>query len=173
MHSPNLVQYAAARGWCDVKEHFNFAEVYGNPSNQNASYNTDRYTMALPRLATSGKISLAKLMWLMRWEYEGTPMFKANPNTGSPFRTDVRTISCINTLVSSIAQLRSSMPRAEVRGALWINMSTAKTGVYIPWYCGTKEFSSPSLSALMNTVRTLPGGCSKNWPSWLMPITTK
>lgn len=141
LHSPNLIQYALSKGWYDGKKPFSFAEVYGDPENQKSEYNNLRYRMLDPEVA-KGKLSVEKLMQFMRWEYEGTPAFKADPKTGSPFRTETRNISRLTTVISSVAQLRSWMP-ASIGAVMWWNIGPSKTGVYVPWYLGTEEFPLP------------------------------
>ncbi|NPV69121.1 MAG: hypothetical protein HPY55_00565 [Firmicutes bacterium] len=143
MHSSNLVEYAVAKGWYNPEsgKPFSFAEVYGEPSNQEDEYNNLRHRMVDEAL-TGGKISKARLMEIMRWTYEGTPVYKANEETGSPFRTGVRTVSRMNTEISAVAELRGGMP-ADIGAVMWWNLGTARTGVYVPWYLGTREFCTP------------------------------
>ena len=144
LHSPDLVDYAVSKGWYDPKsgETFNFSKVYGDPDNQVDEYNTLRHKMVDSALINLKKVSKEDLMKLMRSTYEGTDKYKADEKTGSPFNTGIRTISRLSTEISSVAQLRGWLP-SEVGGVIWWNMGTSKTGVYVPWYYGTKEFPIP------------------------------
>jgi len=140
LHSPNLVQYATDKGWYDPKTGlFSFADVYGDPPNQEDGYNTLRHQLVTELLTDYGKISADELMNLLRSAYEGTEYYNADPNTGSPFHTDIRTISRTNTEVTSVAQLRSWLP-AEVGGVIWWSFATSKTSPYVPWYYGATSF---------------------------------
>ena len=144
LHSPNLVQYAIDNNWYNPRHdgEFDFAKVYGDPANQDDSYNTLRHEMVDEMLVTAKLVSVDELMAIMRSCYEGTDYYQADPDTGSPFHTDVRTISRMNTEVSSVAQLRDWMP-ANIGGVIWWNLGTAKTGVYVPWHYGTTGFYQP------------------------------
>jgi hypothetical protein len=90
-------------------------------------------------LTDYGKISTDELMSILRSAYEGTEYYKADPNTGSPFHTDIRTISRTNTEVTSVAQLRSWLP-AEIGGVIWWALATSKTSPYVPYYYGATAF---------------------------------
>ena len=140
LHSPNLVQYAADKGWYDPKSGpFSFADVYGDPPNQEDEYNNLRNRLVTKMLTDYGKISTDELMAILRSAYEGTEYYKADPNTGSPFHTDIRTISRTNTEVTSVAQLRSWLP-AEIGGVIWWALATSKTSPYVPYYYGATAF---------------------------------
>jgi dipeptidase len=140
LHSPNLVQYAIGKGWYDPKSgDFSFADVYGEPSNQTDEYNNLRNRLVTQMLTDYGKVSVDELMAILRSAYEGTEYYKTDPSTGSPFHTDIRTISRTNTEVTSVAQLRSWLP-AEVGGVIWWALATSKTSPYVPYYYGASSF---------------------------------
>ncbi len=135
MHSAALISYAAKKGWYNPKANkpFNFADVYGDPENQTAAYNTLRHQMVDRMLSVKRGLTVADMMNVMRSSYEGTSVFLADEETGSPFHTDNRTVSRQSTEISCVAQLRQEMP-AEIGGLIWWNMATARTGVYLPWH---------------------------------------
>ena len=140
LHSPNLVQYAIDKGWYDPKSgDFSFADVYGEPSNQTDEYNNLRNRLVTQMLTDYSKVSVDELMAILRSVYEGTEYYKTDPSTGSPFHTDIRTISRTNTEVTSVAQLRSWLP-AEVGGVIWWALATSKTSPYVPYYYGASSF---------------------------------
>ncbi|HVI40496.1 MAG TPA: C69 family dipeptidase, partial [Anaerovoracaceae bacterium] len=140
LHSPNLVQYAVDKGWYDPKSGpFSFADAYGEPSVQEDGYNTLRHQLVGQMLTDYGKITADELMKVLRSAYEGTEYYNADPNTGSPFHTDIRTISRTNTEVTSVAQLRSWLP-AEIGGVIWWALATSKTSPYVPYYYGATSF---------------------------------
>ena len=140
LHSPNLVQYATDKGWYDPKSGaFSFADAYGEPTVQEDTYNTLRHQLVSEILTGYGKVSADELMKVLRSAYEGTEYYKTDPNTGSPFHTDIRTISRTNTEVTSVAQLRSWLP-AEVGGVIWWALATSKTSPYVPYYYGAASF---------------------------------
>ncbi|MEI8216335.1 MAG: C69 family dipeptidase [Eubacteriales bacterium] len=139
LHSPNLVQYAIDKKWYDpTKGPFSFADVYGEPANQADEYNNIRHRIVSEMLTKDGTTP-KDLIGILRTAYEGTPSYKANPATGSPFHTDVRTVSRTNTEVTAVAQLRSWLP-SEIGGAMWWSFCTSKTSPYVPWYYGTQTF---------------------------------
>lgn len=143
LHSPNLIQWAIDKGWYDPETGpFSFADVYGEPSVQEDSYNTLRHEIVEKMLADYGQITKSHLMKILRTAYEGTEYYKADPSTGSPFHTDVRTISRTNTEVTNVVQLRSWLP-AEIGGVMWWSLCTSKTSPYVPWYFGAESFPEP------------------------------
>lgn len=140
LHSTNLVKYATDKGWYDPKSGpFSFADVYGDPPNQKDEYNNLRNRLVSRMLTDYGKVSADELISILRSAYEGTEYYLADPNTGSPFHTDIRTISRTNTEVTSVAQLRSWLP-AEVGGVIWWALATSKTSPYVPYYYGATAF---------------------------------
>jgi len=144
MYSASLISYATKKGWYNPKANkpFDFAEVYGDPENQTAAYNTLRHQMVDRMLSVKRGLTVADMMNVMRSSYEGTSVFLADEETGSPFHTDNRTVSRQSTEISCVAQLRQGMP-AEIGGLMWWNMATARTGVYLPWYFATTKFYPP------------------------------
>jgi len=133
MYPATLVDYARQQGWY-TEGPFDFAAVYGDPVNQCDAYNCDRHAVLESRYASLGKVSAFDLMRFMRDIFEGAPQFKAG-ETGSPFRTGVRTIARMNTEASAIVELRRTLP-PYVGHLMWCGMSTSKTGVYLPFHLG-------------------------------------
>lgn len=141
LHSPEMVKYATDKGWYDPSKDgaFSFADVYGDPANQKDTYNTLRHDMVGKMLTADGQITPKNLIDILRSAYEGTEYYKADPASGSPFHTDIRTISRTNTEVTCVAQLRSFLPK-EIGGVMWWSLCTSKTSPYVPWYLGTQSF---------------------------------
>lgn len=142
LHSKNLISYAVKKGWYDPSsgEPFDFAKVYGQPSEREDPYNTLRHEMVQKMLDEKApRITKEHLMDVLRTHYEGTEHDKTNGYEKSPHSIEgVRTICRVSTEVSAVAQLRRWLP-AEIGGVMWWCMGTPCTGVYVPWYMGTKE----------------------------------
>jgi dipeptidase len=135
MFPSSLVEYARKQGWY-AGGVFDFAAVYGDPTNQSDAYNCDRHGVLESRYSRLGKVSVPDLMRFMRDIFEGAPQFKAGEN-GSPFRTGVRTIARMNTEASVIVELRRTLP-PHIGNRMWCGMSTSLTGVYVPFHLGIK-----------------------------------
>ncbi len=59
--------------------------------------------------------------------------------------------------VGIVAELRSWLP-PEIGGVLWVSMMTPCTGMYVPWYIGTRRFPKP-----YQTGTNVPGPGSAYW----------
>ncbi|MGC9372499.1 MAG: C69 family dipeptidase [Thermovirgaceae bacterium] len=139
LHSPGIVKHAVEKGWYDPSEGpFDFAKAYGDPWCFD-EYNTLRHKLVENRLEKLPKVSREHLMEIMRWNYEGTLYYQYSLETGSPWVTQHRTISRLNTEISSVAEPRPDMA-GEGGHIMWWSMNTPKTGVFLPWYIGTREF---------------------------------
>lgn len=141
LHSPEMVKYATDKGWYDPSKDgaFSFADVYGDPANQQDTYNTLRHDLVSKMLTADGQVTPKELTDILRSAYEGTEYYNTDPASGSPFHTDIRTISRTNTEVTCVAQLRSFLPK-EIGGVMWWSLCTSKTSPYVPWYLGTQTF---------------------------------
>lgn len=135
LHSRALVEDAARKGWHDRSEPFDFSRSYGDPANLADAYNTLRHEMIDAKTAKMERATVKDMMTLLRETYEGTPAYRADPRTGSPFRAGPRTIARLNTEHSSIAHLRGWLP-PEVGAVWWCGMSTSLTTAYIPRHFG-------------------------------------
>jgi len=133
MYPATLVEYARKQGW-HTDGAFDFAAIYGDPANQSDAYNCDRHAVLESRYSSLGKVSVLDLMRFMRDIFEGAPQFKAG-ESGSPFRTGVRTIARMNTEASVIVEPRRTLP-PHIGNRMWCGMSTSLTGVYIPFHLG-------------------------------------
>lgn len=139
LHSPGIVEHATEKGWYDpAAGPFDFSRAYGDPWCFD-DYNTLRHKLVENRLEKLPKVSREDLTDILRWNYEGTLYYQYSLETGSPWITRHRTISRLNTEISSVAELRRDMP-AEGAHIMWWCMNTPKTGVFIPWYLGTQGF---------------------------------
>jgi dipeptidase len=133
MYPATLVDYARKQGWY-ADGPFDFAATYGDPNNQNDAYNCDRHAVVESRYSSLGKVSVEDLMRFMRDVFEGAPQFKAG-ESGSPFRTGVRTVARMNTEASAIVELRRTLP-PHIGNRMWCGLSTSLTSVYIPFHLG-------------------------------------
>jgi dipeptidase len=142
LHSPDVVSYAQEKGWYDPAKDgaFSFKDAYGIKENQERDYNALRLKLVGDMLSPA-PVTKEKLMEVMRSAYEGTDYYKTDEN-GSPFGTEIRTVSRLNTEVSAVIQLRPALPK-EIGTTVWWAMATAKTSPYIPWYLGAKTFPAP------------------------------
>lgn len=147
LHSARLISYATEKGWYDALKDgpFDFAKVYGDPSEQEKPSSLLRHEMVDRFFSDGAKVEVSKLFKLLRWCYEDTEKYQDDPKTGSPWRTTNRTISMMTTEISSVAHLRRWLP-ADIGGLMWWNMGISKTGVYLPWYLGTECFPEPFCS---------------------------
>jgi dipeptidase len=84
-------------------------------------------------------ITAKDLQDLLRDHYEGTEYdLTGGYASGSPLETPERTIDRLQTEVSVIFELRSSLP-VGLGGLSWRAMGTPSTSVYIPWYFASTD----------------------------------
>jgi dipeptidase len=133
MRAPGLLDHAREQGWYEDGP-FDFAAVYGDPTNQEDAYNLDRHRACERDLLGLEKVGVPDLMRFLRSVYEGTPLHKTRPD-GSPFRTGVRTIARLNTEASCVLEPRAGLP-PHVGHRMWCSLSTSLSGVYLPFHLG-------------------------------------
>jgi dipeptidase len=139
MASSTLHSHAESQGWL-APGPLDFAQTYGDPTNQYDAYNLDRHTMLEARFAGLAKVDATDLMTALRDIYEGSELFQTRPD-GSPFRTPVRTIARMNTEASTVIELRPKLP-AGIGHLLWCSLSTSLTGTYVPFHLGIETIES-------------------------------
>ncbi len=151
--SSDLITYAVKRGWYDPKidRAFNFRKAYGRKSSQDARGNITRKCMALNILSEKQyklnesfpfsfkpdrKVSVTKLMGILRNHYEGTPLDLTDAyKNGSPHMTKERTICTATTRYGFVTELRSWMPPA-IGVVMWLAPRRPCTQAFTPWYAG-------------------------------------
>jgi len=133
MYPATLVDYARNQGWY-ADGPFDFAAIYGDPKNQSDAYNCDRHAVLESRYSSLRRVSILDLMRFMRDIFEGAPQFKIG-ESGSPFRTGVRTIARMNTEASALVELRRNLP-PHIGNRIWCGMATSLSGVYVPFHLG-------------------------------------
>jgi len=154
--SDDIIKYALSRGWYNPKKGkaFDFAAAYANPDNAADSANFCRQWGGLRFIAADSapldqhlpfsvkplkKLGVADLMQILRDHYEGTMLFGADPETGDPHRTGMRSICTWTTQTSFIAQLRGNMP-SDLGLVYWVCLGAPCTSFYIPYYFGLNDF---------------------------------
>jgi dipeptidase len=140
LFSPSLAGYARERGW-HREGRFDFAAVYGDPTNQADAYNLDRHRAFEAGYARLDRLGVPDLIRFLREVYAGTPLHKTRPD-GSPFRTGVRTIARMDTEASVVLEPRATLP-PHVGHRMWCCLSTSLTGVYLPFHLGIEAVPEP------------------------------
>ena len=161
--SPDLVSYAAERGWFTPKapgdaSGFDFAKAYMSPEmydthwkitkDPRQDYNVLRHKYALDMITgqtfgygqdypfavkPSRKMGLADLMALFRTHYEGKPDYRTTSPANSPH--SLATICASETQESLIVQFRENPDFTVV----WWTAGRPCTSVYVPWYLGIQR----------------------------------
>jgi len=156
---PYLIDYALEKGlWKPGKQFFNFAKVFGGKKRKQGSYYNTRRIWRVQRLLTPSfkqspdfslnpmtlepdeKVSLSKLIEILRDYYKGTPFDVSTTKNSSPQESE-RAIGVFNTVHTSIIQLRGNLP-ADIGAVLWGGLSSSLTTPYIPYYIGIKKVHS-------------------------------
>jgi dipeptidase len=141
MFSPDLVQYAEEKGWYSPSEgDFDFQKIYADPERAANPYNERRHWRVETVLGEkTSPITAKDLQDLLRDHYEGTEYdLTGGYASGSPLETPERTIDRLQTEVSVVFELRSSLP-VGLGGLSWRAMGTPSTSVYIPWYFASTD----------------------------------
>jgi dipeptidase len=138
--SPDIIEYAARRGWYDPSTdgEFNFAKAYSSTGAVEHPGNTHRVWRALD-LVSGKKYDIKKqlpfaakpaqrlvphdLMRVLSDRYEGTDL-------GEPVQG---TICHDGTMYSFVAQIRSWLP-AEIKSVMWVAMCHPDLQAYSAWY---------------------------------------
>ena len=151
--SPDLVDYAVARGWYDPAsgESFDFAAAYNTPPTGKSlerGYDTRQWmgqklitgvtpsTTPLPFAVTPGKkMAVADVMAVLSNHYEETEYDKTDGYKASPHWTDERVICTSSTQESSVTVLRDGVPDP-IKAVYWRTNGRPCASPYIPWYLG-------------------------------------
>lgn len=148
----DIIDYAAGRGWYDpeVDQSFDFAAAYADPeiasdsSNFCRQWSGLRYVSDEPMplqvdlpfsIKPKEKLGVADVMQILRDHYEGTELYQASPQTGSPHHNRIATICNRNTQTSFVVQLRGDMP-PDIGIVYWVCLGNPCTSIYIPWHFG-------------------------------------
>jgi len=151
--SPDLIDYAIARGWYDPQRDgdFHFARSYSAPGKLKHPGNVHRMWRGVNLLgakkfeldqqfpfavAPKHKISIQDLMKVLRDHYEGTPLDKSDGyKLGNPYRMNGTTICSGSTQYGFVAQLRSWLP-VPIGAVIWLAQYRPDSQAFIPWYLG-------------------------------------
>ena len=145
-----LVNYAIKRGWHDPENIFDFAKVYQSEATYGLEKNTHRHVRAfeilldidlsglldhewesLPfSIKPAHKVNIDTLKKILRTHFEGTSSNNSNGNT--PHFDSPLTICNIDTLESTIAEIRRRPERIILRKAL----GRPCFAPYVPFYFG-------------------------------------
>jgi len=161
--SPDLVSYAARRGWFTPKAPgdtagFDFARAYMSPEYYDVNwkvtkdprqdYNVLRhkyalelisgrsfgYTAAFPfAVKPAAKMGLEEIMAILRTHYEGTADYRTTSPENSPH--SIATICSFETQESLIVQFRENPDFTVV----WWTPGRPCTNAYVPWYLGIEK----------------------------------
>lgn len=143
--SPDIIEYAAARGWYnpEVDGEFSFRKAYGRPSSFTSTHNTGRHDVVLASL-TDGTYAYD----VETVEPMITPPHKLcvrdltaalsihSPDDGSGGH--MQKVCLDRTVVSVVFQLRRDMPR-EVGCLMWMCPGRPCAEAYLPVYLGATE----------------------------------
>jgi dipeptidase len=165
IYPPYLKEYAIKKGlWDPGKDGntpFNFTKLFGGNrelKQERPYYNARRVWRAQALLTPSlkqdpasftypfflkpdGKITIPQLIAVMRDYLKGTP-FDISERTESVPRFKERVIGVLNTMHTSVIQLRRNLP-IEIGAVLWGGVSAALTTPYVPYYFGIDEIPAP------------------------------
>jgi len=149
--SPDIVEYAAHRGWYDPQKDgtFDFARSYSDPDDYTAMGNVMRQWRGLgllakkpPRLEDPLPFSFKPdrpvrprdLFRVLRDHYEGTKHDSSDRyRNGSPNSGENRTICTDMTQYAFVAHLRGWLP-AEIASVVWIAGRRPDSNAFSPWY---------------------------------------
>lgn len=152
--SKDLITYAQKRGWYDPEKdgEFSFKKVYSNPAYLTRFANVSRHLSAIQMITGKDypadanffefavtpkkKLKVEDLIEVMRSHGENTiyaDTLKTSRNGHHP-----GCICALNTVVSTVYQLRSNMPK-EIASLAWIAPGRACANVYAPWYIGMSK----------------------------------
>jgi len=147
MGSKDLIDFAIKHGlWSpESGEPFCVAKAYGAPRHPrnyrrvwgvahlfSPSANYDPEQKWYPySMKPDKKLSIKDIMKALRYHYQGTP-YDSDTNPKE------RPIGVPYTIESHVIQVRSWLP-VEIGGVIWIAMSAARAGVYVPFYAGITE----------------------------------
>jgi dipeptidase len=149
--SPDIVEYAAGRGWYDAQRdgEFNFASAYSDPAKYGDMGNVMRQWRGVCLLAAKPlkleaplpfsfkprrAVRLNDLFKVLRDHYEGTEHdLSDHYRNGSPNSGRNRTICTESTQYAFVAQLRGWLP-AEMAQVVWIAPRRPDSNAFSPWY---------------------------------------
>lgn len=180
MFSPDLVKYAEEKGWYSPSEgDFDFQKIYADPERAANPYNERRHWRVETVLGEkTSPITAKDLQDLLRDHYEGTEYdLTEGYVSGSPLETTERTIDRLQTEVSIVFELRTSLPAA-LGGLSWRAMGTPSTSVYVPWYFGSTDIpeeyrtgtNEPTPNSAYWAFRTLSEKVNANYGKNIEPV---
>ena len=160
----NVRDYAVRRGLYDLKsgKPFDFAYTFNRGGRRkflDRGYDTRQWrgqqllsgkttTVAegrrhgLPFAVTPNrKLTISDLTAVLRDHYEGTPYDVTRDKKGNPNNAGERTICTKTTQHSTVAQLRSELPR-EIGNVLWLSFGRPDVNTYVPFYLGASDIPS-------------------------------
>lgn len=153
LSSGDIIEYAVKRGWYDPEEDgpFDFASVYADPWAASDSGNFCRQWAGLRYVAEEAlplqpdlpfsvkpvhKLGVADLTAILRDHYEGTGLYQADPESGSPHETGINSICNGTTQTSFVVQLRKDLP-LEIGIVYWLSLGRPCLSFYIPVHFGS------------------------------------
>lgn len=132
--SPNLVEHAINKGWCESRTDFNFARCYGDPGMGEIVHCLERVNRSDRLLHDSrGRINVKNMMNFLK-DHEGYSINKWNPDR------QIQTI-CMHSGPDVIGQSTASYVGhlTKKTAAHWMTGgSTPCLSIYIPFYLGSK-----------------------------------
>jgi dipeptidase len=143
MASPDLIDYAVKRGWCEkppAGKKINFKQVYGDKLGE--AYNKkrqERFELLLrPKL---GSVTVNDLMAFVRDHYEGSVMNYHYPPHAHAIGGHY-TLCNANTRAAQVWQLRNYMP-VDIGCVMWIAFSSPCVSVFQPIWAGARGDTPP------------------------------
>lgn len=161
MGSPDLVDYAASRGWYDPERdgEFDFARAYARQDRLDDPTQTHRQWSGLEQVAPgavpppepgsplpfsivpSRKLSPPDLFRVLRDHYEGTPFAAHEKQPHDPQYGPGHPICTFSTNSGSVFQLRDGFP-AEIGVAWWLALWRPCASTFVPLYPWAGEVPS-------------------------------
>ncbi len=152
--APNLLDFAKEKGlWDAAKGPFNFRKAFGGGRiSKNPRYDSRRVWRGLSLLSPGAeldpdaldqpffmkpdeKITLEKLLEVLRDTYAGTPYDIYSPGEKSTHERAIAAPQCVH---SDVLQLRRGMP-ADIGSVLWGALGCPITTPYVPYYFGIND----------------------------------
>ena len=149
---PDIIDYAAARGWHDKNagRPFDFAATYASAKSASSRHNLDRQRAGLTYLSQEpiapdaplpfsikphSKVGVTDLIHILR--HDNNVKLVASRQQAA---CDIVCAICSgNTQTSFVAQLRQEVPR-DIGIVYWVCLASPSTSVYIPFHFGIEQF---------------------------------
>lgn len=162
--SPDLIEYAIARGWYNPQQDgpFSFKKAYCKPSTYISDRNVWRHQSALQYLTGKNynphpdsfelfvkpnrKITLEDMIEVLASHGENLQQMREIDRENKGKKKHPECICVSRTVVSTIFQLRSNKPK-ESASIMWVAAGRPCVEPFIPWYIGIENSNSSEIKS--------------------------